>query len=258
VIAALRGGPLRLEKVFASEIRAYPDRLIGLDLHLDRPETFDAAVRLVQERFSGKLDALINNAGFGLFGALEDLTDAQLRQQLEVNFFGQAGLTRALLPALRAARGRVICVSSVCGRFGFPFYTAYNASKYALEGLIEAMHFELRPFGVQVCLVEPGAFATEFGTRSRLWGERSFAPASLYHERSEALDHYVSGSSKRLGNPMRVARLLACYATRWRRLPLRRPIGPDSWAMWLAGRLLPTRLRLAVIDFAFKRVVFRD
>lgn len=258
VIAALRGGELRLEKVFAAEQRTYPDRLVALDLHLERPETFSSVAKIIDDRFGGRLDVLINNAGFGLYGALETLTDAQLRHQMEVNFFGQAGLTRALLPALRAARGRVICVSSVCGRFGFPLYTAYNASKFALEGLFEAMHYELKPFGVQVCLVEPGGFKTEFSTRSLLWGEMAFAPASPYRERSEALSHLLSASSKRLGDPMRVARLLARYAERWRTLPLRRPIGVDSWAMWLAGKLLPTRLRMALLDFAFRKIVFKD
>jgi NAD(P)-dependent dehydrogenase (short-subunit alcohol dehydrogenase family) len=177
---------------------------------------------------------------------------------MEVNFFGQAALMRTLLPALRTARGRILCVSSVCGRNGYPLYDAYTASKFALEGLIESMYFELRPFGVQVCLVEPGGFKTDFNNRSRIWGTNSFAPSSPYRARSEALDHMVTASSARLGNPMRVARLLARYVDRRRALPLRRPIGIDSWGAWLLSRLVPTRLRMALTDLAFRKVVFKD
>jgi NAD(P)-dependent dehydrogenase (short-subunit alcohol dehydrogenase family) len=146
----------------------------------------------------------------------------------------------------------------VAGRHGFPLYTAYNASKFALEGLIEAMHYELKPFGVLVCLVEPGAFKTEFNTRSRLWGDHAFAPASPYRARSEAMSHFLTAPAKPQADPMRVARLLARYVDRGRRLPLRRPIGADSWMMWLLARVMPTRLRVGLVDWVFRRMVFKD
>lgn len=256
VIAALRGGEARLEKVFAQEMRQYPGKLVALDLHMETPETFEAAARLVNERFGGKLDALVNNAGYGLFGTLEDINSQQLRHQMEVNFFGPAALTRALLPALRAARGRVINLSSIAGRYAFPLYTAYNASKYALEGLTEAMHFELKPFGVQVGLIEPGGFRTDFSTRSLVFGETSFSPASPYRARGEAMQHFLSVSSPRLGNPIRVAKLIVRSVER-SHLPVRQAIGTDAKFMLIFGWLVPQRLRFWLIDRVFKLVIFR-
>jgi NAD(P)-dependent dehydrogenase (short-subunit alcohol dehydrogenase family) len=255
VVAAIRGGQSRLETVFAAELKRYPERLIAVDLHMEKPETFAVAGRLVDERLGGKLDALVNNAGYGLFGAIEDVGEEQLRHQMEVNFFGPALLTRALLPALRAARGRVINVSSVCGRHGFPFYAPYTASKFALEGLMESMYFDLRPFGVQVSLIEPGGFRTDFATRSRMFGQGSLAPSSAYRERGEAFSHFLATSGRRLGDPARVARLIVRSVER-RRLPLRRPIGADSWLMALLGWLLPQGVRLRLLDVVFRLAVF--
>jgi NAD(P)-dependent dehydrogenase (short-subunit alcohol dehydrogenase family) len=257
VIAALRGGESRLDKVFAQELKTYPGKLVALDLHMEKPETFGEAVRLVTERFGGKLDVLVNNAGYGLFGSLEDFSEAQLRNQMEVNFFGPALLTRALLPSLRAARGRVLNVSSVCGRHAFPRYSAYCASKYALEGLTEALHYDLKPFGVQVALIEPGSFKTDFSVRSRIFGEHAYSAASPYRARNEAINHFLSSSTRFLGDPMRVARLITRFAEK-RRIPVRRPIGSDSRFMNLLAWLVPQRLRMWVLDQAFRLVVFRD
>jgi NAD(P)-dependent dehydrogenase (short-subunit alcohol dehydrogenase family) len=257
VIAALRGGESRLEKIFRQELREHPGKLIALDLHMEKPETFDSAARLVANRFGGKLDVLVNNAGYGLFGTLEDFSEPQLRHQMEVNFFGPAFLTRALLPALRSARGRVINISSVAGRHSFPGYAAYNASKFSLEGLCEAMHYDLKPHGVQVALIEPGGFKTDFTTRSQLFGEGAFLPSSPYRARNEALSHFLATSSDRLGNPARVAKLIVCFAEK-RRLPLRRRIGADSWFMLFFAWVVPARLRMAMLDRVFRLVIFKD
>src|SRR4051812_989919 len=97
--------------------------------------------------------------------------------QMEVGFFGAAQLIQALLPALRRARGRIINVSSVLGYIGMPLTSAYSASKFALEGLSESLHYELAPHGVQVALVEPGRHRTEFSAKVS-WGERAWSPAS--------------------------------------------------------------------------------
>ena len=257
VIAAIRGGESRLDKIFSQELRAFPGKLIAVDLHMENPESFEQARKLVTDRFGGKLDVLINNAGYGLFGSLEDYTEQQLRHQMAVNFFGPALLTRALLPSLRATRGKVINISSVCGRHGFPCYSAYNASKYALEGLTEALHFDLKSLGVQVALIEPGGFKTDFSTRSRMFGENAFNAISPYRARNEAMNHMLASTSPRLGNPMRVARLIVSFVER-RRIPLRQPIGADSWLMATLGWLLPQRLRLGLLDRFFRLVLFKD
>ena len=121
-----------------------PDHLIGLD-------------RVLPER----LDALVNNAGVAVPGPIETLTRTDMHRQFEVNVFGPLALTRAVLPRLRRARGRVVFISSINGRVSFPFTGMYNASKYAIEAVADCLRVELRPFGVQVALVEPGVIDTD-------------------------------------------------------------------------------------------------
>jgi NAD(P)-dependent dehydrogenase (short-subunit alcohol dehydrogenase family) len=110
----------------------------------------------------GRLDILVNNAGFGIFGAVEVCTDDDFRRVMETNFFGLVRLTRAALPYLRASKGTVVNYSSVAGLVGNPGFAPYNASKFAVEGLSEALAEELRAFDVKVMVVEPDGFKSEF------------------------------------------------------------------------------------------------
>lgn len=107
------------------------------------------------------LDALVNNAGVAMLGPMEGLTIDTLRAQMEVNYFGQLAVTQALLPRLRASRGRIVFTSSVSGRIATPLTGAYNASKFALEAAADALRMELRPWGIRVSLVEPAQVATD-------------------------------------------------------------------------------------------------
>jgi NAD(P)-dependent dehydrogenase (short-subunit alcohol dehydrogenase family) len=256
VIAGLRGGQSRLASVFGEVLSQYPGRLLALDIHMEKPESIEAARQFIDSRFGGKLDVLINNAGYGLFGSLEDLEPAQLRAQMEVNFFGPALLARALLPALRLARGRVINISSIAGLHSFPFYGAYSASKFALEGLSEGLYYDLRPHGVQVCLIEPGGFRTNFSKGSKIFASGPADGSSPYHARTEALKRAVEQTSPRHGDPMRVARLIARYCDQTR-IPLRRRIGVDAGALSFFNWLLPQRTGLYLTDLAFRLGVFR-
>jgi NAD(P)-dependent dehydrogenase (short-subunit alcohol dehydrogenase family) len=118
-------------------------------------------------RFSGRPGALVNNAGYGLVGALEDLSRVALRHQFEVNVFGALELANLVLPAMiEQGRGRIVNVSSVLGRVCMPFRAAYSASKFALEALSDGLRVELRQTGVAVCLIEPGPIATRFQSSS--------------------------------------------------------------------------------------------
>lgn len=121
-----------------------------------------AAVReLIRQ--AGRLDAVINNAGGGIGGALEETDDEAMHRLFEVNFHGMCRVCRAVLPYMRRQRsGRIINVSSLGGRIGLPFQGAYSASKYAVEGYTEALYHEVRPFGIRVSLIEPGDFKTGF------------------------------------------------------------------------------------------------
>jgi len=256
VVAALRGGAARLAAVYSAEEVA-SGRLTALDLHLERPATFAAARALVEEKFGGRLDVLLNNAGYGLLGPAEDQSEEKLRHQLEVNFFGPALLTNLLLPALRAARGRILNVSSVAGFVSFPFYAVYSASKFALEGYSEGLAFELRPFGVQVGIVEPGGFRTGFSPTAAQ--ATALVPTgSQYEAQSRAINHFLAERvAKLVADPMIVARKLVKLCLR-RRVPLRTVIGKDARAMAFLRWLVPERVRVWLIDRGFRKLFFAE
>ncbi|MBN1857849.1 SDR family oxidoreductase [Candidatus Bipolaricaulota bacterium] len=127
----------------------------------------DAVDHVLSE--TGRIDALINCAGFGSAGAVEDTSDADLRALLDTNLVGTLRCCRAVLPRMRLQHsGTIINISSIAGRMGIPFQGGYSASKYALEGLSEALRMEVHPFGVKVVLIEPGDFRTEFTERRQI------------------------------------------------------------------------------------------
>jgi NAD(P)-dependent dehydrogenase (short-subunit alcohol dehydrogenase family) len=131
------------------------EHLEFLPLDVSNSEQIAAIADLVSKR-SDPLHALINNAGFAVPGFAEDVTDAELRDQFDTNFFGAAAVTRALLPQMRNQKfGHVVMVSSISGRTGFPGVSSYAASKFALEGWAETLRYEMKPLGIQVVLVEP-------------------------------------------------------------------------------------------------------
>ncbi|GAA1616837.1 SDR family oxidoreductase [Actinoplanes couchii] len=142
------------------------DNTLVTRLDVEDPTTITAAVRAGLDRF-GRLDALVNNAGYGAYGPLEATPMAKIRRQFEVNVFGLLATTQAVLPYLREQRsGVIVNVSSIGGRLTFPFGTPYHGAKFAVEGISEALWYELGTVGVRVKLVEPGGIRTDFGGRS--------------------------------------------------------------------------------------------
>jgi len=142
-------------------VQLAPECVAAVRLDVNRLADADTAVAAARQRF-GRIDVLINNAGFAVVGALEETSDADLRAQMETNFFGAMAVTRAALPLFRAQRfGAIVNISSMGGQMSFPGFSAYSASKFALEGASEALAQEMAPFGVKVLIVEPGAFRTE-------------------------------------------------------------------------------------------------
>ncbi|MEV7326668.1 SDR family NAD(P)-dependent oxidoreductase [Micromonospora sp. NPDC093244] len=150
---------------------AYGDHVLPLTLDVtDRPAVFDAVTRAAETL--GRLDVVVNNAGFGLFGMVEETTEEQARAQLETNFFGALWVTQAVLPVLRAqGAGHILQVSSIGGVGAFPTLGLYNASKWALEGLSEALSAELAPLGPKVTIVEPGPYGTDWSGDSAVHTE---------------------------------------------------------------------------------------
>src|SRR3954471_2142657 len=139
-------------------------RVDTLLLDVTNNDSITSAVSEVDKLTAGRgLDVLVNNAGFGVLGPTSEISDSEIRRQYETNVFGLMAVTRAFLPKMRERRaGRIINVSSVGGRITLPFFGVYNSTKYAVESLSDAMRYELRPFGIDVSLIEPGVIRTNF------------------------------------------------------------------------------------------------
>lgn len=239
---------------------AGPGQVTPLMLDVTDAEQISAAAALVREQTGtgaadgsppGRLDALVNNAGVDVGGPLELVSSEDLRMQFEVNVFGQVAVTRALLPALRAVRGRIVFVSSVGGRVTVPFNAPYSASKYALESIGDALRGELHSSGIAVSLIEPGAVKTRIWDKGRAAAQSVEIPSELEHEYGRVLAgaaKILTDGERRGMPPEHVA------ATIERALTARHPrarylVGPDARGMVLARTLLPTRV--------FDRVVRR-
>ncbi|GAB7037186.1 MULTISPECIES: SDR family oxidoreductase [Catenuloplanes] len=147
-------------------VAEHGDNVLPLALDVTDSAAVAAAVTAAHERF-GRLDVVVNNAGYGLFGAIEEISEQQLRDQLETNLFGAFFVTQAVLPILRAqGSGHLIQISTIGGVGAFPNLGGYHASKWALEGFSEALAQEVAGFGIAVTLVEPGGFATDWAGSS--------------------------------------------------------------------------------------------
>ena len=135
-------------------------------LDVTDPDSVRSAIDTTLEKF-GRIDAIVNNAGYGLLGPFEAASEEQVRRQFETNVFGVLNVTRAIIPYFRTERrGTIVNVSSIGGQTAFPFSSLYNATKWAVEGFTEAIQYELEPFNVRVKLIEPGPIRTEFHGRS--------------------------------------------------------------------------------------------
>jgi NAD(P)-dependent dehydrogenase (short-subunit alcohol dehydrogenase family) len=147
--------------------------VLPLALDVTDREAVEKAVRRAHEQF-GRLDVVVNNAGFGLFGTVEEITPQQARDQMETNFFGALWVTKAALPILRAQRsGHIIQVSSIAGVMAFPTLGIYHASKWALEGMSQSLAAEVAEFGVKVTLVEPSGYQTDWNGASSVQAEHA-------------------------------------------------------------------------------------
>lgn len=176
----------------------YGDALLPLQLDVTDRAQGTAAVERAHTHF-GRLDVVINNAGYGLFGFVEEVSEAQVRAQMETNFFGAVWVTQAAIPLLRAqGSGHIIQVSSIGGITAFPGLSMYHASKWALEGFSQALAQEVRPFGIHVTLVEPGGFDTDWSGSSADRVE----PLPAYAAVSQAIAERRKAAIGKRGNPV--------------------------------------------------------
>jgi NAD(P)-dependent dehydrogenase (short-subunit alcohol dehydrogenase family) len=202
------------------------DNLLALSLDITDPAASVAAVEAAIERF-GRIDVLVNNAGNFYAGFFEEISDDQLRKQMETNFFGPLNVTRAILPVMRQQRsGHVITISSAAGLIGQEFCAAYAASKFALEGWMESLQFDLAPFDIKTTTVEPGFFRTELLVTgaSSIWPELSIED---YAERTEqTITAWKSMNGQQPGDPAKLGKAPVTIAA-MDKPPLRFVAGAD-------------------------------
>ncbi|MCP8970754.1 oxidoreductase [Ectobacillus ponti] len=237
VVAAMRA-PAKQDHLMAAAAAAGVQLLLQVE-QLDVTEEESVA------RFSsilpelGRVDVLVNNAGYAVGGFAEEVMLAEYRQQFETNVFGVIAMTQAVLPFMRRQRsGTIVNVSSISGLTGFPGLSPYVASKHALEGWSECLRLEVKPFGVQVALVEPGSYQTNIWTSGKQVAAASLQPASPYYESMNKIEAHLDRGRSSFGNPLEVALKIADLATA-KRTSLRNPIGSGLQLFLFAKALLP-------------------
>lgn len=230
--------PAELAKVKLEAARLLLDTVL---LDVTSPTSIAAALIEVDTITKGRgIDVLVNNAGFGVLGPTSEISDAEMRRQYDTNVFGVMNVTRAVLPKMRERRsGRIINVSSVGGRITLPYFGVYNSTKYAVESLSDALRYELRPFGIDVALIEPGVIRTNFeATAVAGFSQFASTPYAVavqkYEQLSKTADRFAS-------NPIVIARAIARAVSAGR--PAARYVTPRSnrVIIWMSA-FLPTRM----------------
>ncbi len=182
-----------------------------LELDVTKPEQVEKAVAAALKRF-GHVDVLVNNAGYGITGAVEEVSAEEYMPMFETNLFGLITVTKALLPQFRERRsGNILNLSSIGGLIGLPGWGYYNATKFAVEGLSEALGVELEPLGVHVTIVEPGPFRTEFLGTS---GQKSEKTIAEYKDTAgKTREYFESQSGKQAGDPQKAVEAMVTAAS---------------------------------------------
>jgi NAD(P)-dependent dehydrogenase (short-subunit alcohol dehydrogenase family) len=233
----------RLDKA-AAGAGVTTNRLHVLPLDVTDQASIDGAAGEVLGATNGSLDAVVHNAGVSAGGAFEDVPDDEVRRIMETNFFGVLALTRAVLPAMRARRrGRVVVVSSNSAFSGTPGLSAYNASKWAIEGWAESVAYEVEPFGIQMVLVEPGSYRTDIFDSS----PRLIPDDSAYGEMARIIEPMIERRViARARDPQEVADTIV-RVLETPRPRLRYPVGPDAKVGLAVRGVVPFRAQKAVV-----------
>jgi NAD(P)-dependent dehydrogenase (short-subunit alcohol dehydrogenase family) len=205
------------------------ENLLTVSLDITNPSAAEAAAKSAVDRF-GRIDVLVNNAGNFYAGYFENISPEQFRSQMETNFFGPLNVTRAILPVMRQQRsGQVITITSTGGLVGQEFCAAYSASKFALEGWMESLRFDLTPYGISTMSVEPGFFRTELLVEgaSTIWPELQIED---YADRTaQTVEAWKAMNGQQGGDPKKLARALVTISDSGT-LPLRFVAGADAMA----------------------------
>ena len=220
---------------------------LKLSLDVTRPDSINAAVTHTLQQF-GRIDVLVNNAGYALRGALEEVSDEQVQQVFDVNVFGVLRMIRAVTPHLRKqGAGRIINISSIVGKLSSPVNGTYSATKFALEALSDALRLELAPFGIQVVVVEPGAIKTHFDDTAQAHAQDILSnSASPYQPLYQKSDRFAASTRQQEPGAEVVSQVIQQAIET-----------PRPKARYLAAVALPGRLVLILRDFVWDMVLRR-
>ncbi|WP_454689854.1 oxidoreductase [Achromobacter aloeverae] len=205
------------------------DRALALQMDVTDAASRAAALQAANGRF-GRIDVLANIAGAGAYGALEEFTSEQIRANMELNFFAAVELAREVLPGMRARKsGHILNLTSIAGLVAFPGNGLYNASKFALEGFTEALHHEVKPLGVRVTLIEPGAFRTGFAGAAAM---RASGHIADYAPLDAGVDEYfATQDGKQMGDPVKGMQVVVDMVD-GDTAPVRLMLGEDAYQLW--------------------------
>lgn len=225
-----------------------PLQVVQLDVNNDG-SVKDALVKILKA--DQRIDVLINNAGYGLFGSVEDTSIEEIKAQFETNFFGVVRVTQQVLPLMRRQNsGTIVNVSSVGGRIGLPALSAYHSTKFALEGLSESIAFELEPFGIRVVIIEPGVIRTNI-LNSSSSAKKALDPKSPYFSLSQKLnDNFKSMMESELSSPPEEVAKVILQAVTSENPQLRYSVGDD------AANLIDARKNMP--DKEFRKMIMKN
>ncbi|MCI0142920.1 oxidoreductase [Arthrobacter bambusae] len=242
-------GARRVEKM--EPLKAHGIKVLSLDV--TEEGSMKAAVDLVMAE-QGRIDVLVNNAGYGSYGSLEEVPLDEGRRQFEVNVFGLARMSQLVIPAMRAAgSGRIINVSSIGGKMYEPLGAWYHGTKFAVEGMSDSLRLELKPHGIDVAIIEPAGTDTEWGT---IAGESLLTVSGHgpYREQARIVAAALASTSgTALSTPPRVVAGAILHAATSRRPRTRYPVGRGAWTILALRRVLPDRAFDNVFWNAYKR-----
>lgn len=222
-------------------------QVVQLDV-IDKKSVKEAITKIVTEK--ERIDVLVNNAGYGLFGSLEDISIEELKAQFETNFFGVIRVTQLVLPIMRKQKsGTIVNVSSVGGRIGLPVLSAYHSTKFALEGLSESMSYELEPFGIRVVIIEPGVIRTNI-MNSSIIAKKAQDPKSPYFSLIQKVENnFKLMMENESSPPEEVAKVILGVVTS-ENPQLRYTVGNDAATMIQA--------RVSMSDNQFKKMIMQN
>ncbi|QHC86014.1 short-chain dehydrogenase [Empedobacter brevis] len=208
-------------------ITVSPQNLLPLEVDITKDNDVKSAIKKTVERF-GKIDVVVNNAGYSLVGSMEEMTDAEFRQTIDVNLFAAVNVLRNAIPYLRNQQsGHIINISSNAGYVGFANATSYNAAKFGLIGISEALFEELKPFNIKVTVVAPGQFRTNFMDSSSMQYVKNKIDVYGIEEAQKMWSNY---SGQQIGDPEKLVRILA-QVTAMDQPPKRLLLGPDTYEL---------------------------